>query len=200
MAMTLLRDTDRIESDRLVLRRIAADDLDYFTRLHADPEVARYIGRGPPRSAEESRAWLQDSLESYRALELGQLAVERKSDGELIGRCGLTDLAVEMHPANVAIPKAWFQRTHAPTGVELKFERELGYSFDRSCWGQGYASEAARRVFEYVRDALGKVRIISIIHPDNVRSLRLAQRFGVQREGSVEVVERTFHVFVWPAD
>lgn len=196
--MTLLRDTDQIESDRLILQRIAPSDLDFFTRLHADPEVALFIGRGPPRSAEESREWLQSSLESYEALGLGQLAVLRKADGELIGRCGLTDLAVEAQPANPALPKAWFQRTLAPVGIELRFERELGYTFDRTAWGQGYASEAARRVFDYARDALGKPRIVSIIHPDNVRSLRVAHRFGVQQEGSLEVVERIFHLFAWP--
>jgi [ribosomal protein S5]-alanine N-acetyltransferase len=195
--MTLLRDTDRIESDRLILRRIAPSDLDFFTRVHADPEVARYIGRGPPRSAQESREWLESSLESYEALELGQLAVLRKSDGELIGRCGITDLAVEARPTDPALPKAWFQRVQAPAGIELRFERELGYTFDRGSWGQGYASEAAQRVFEYARDVLDKPRIVSLIHPDNVRSLRVANRFDVQRDGSLEVLERVFHLFVW---
>ena len=39
--MTLAHGTDRLESARLVLRRIAPDDLPFFTRIHALPEVAR---------------------------------------------------------------------------------------------------------------------------------------------------------------
>lgn len=195
--MTLLRDTDQIESDRLILRRMRPADLDFFTRLHSDPDVARYIGHGRPRSAQESREWLQYSLVAYETLGLGQLAVLRKSDGELIGRCGLSELAVEAHPVDSAVPKAWFQRTQVPAGTELGFERELGYTFDRGSWGHGYASEAARRVFDYAHKALQKPRIVSIIHAENVRSLRLAQRFGVQRDGSLEVMGRVFDLYIW---
>ena len=94
--MTLAHGTDRLESARLVLRRIAPDDLPFFTRIHALPEVAQYLYLGGrPRSPEESAAWLQATLASYEQLALGHLAVLRKEDGALIGRCGLTDLAVE---------------------------------------------------------------------------------------------------------
>jgi hypothetical protein len=43
--MTLAHGTDRLESARLVLRRIAPDDLPFFTRIHALPEVARHLQR-----------------------------------------------------------------------------------------------------------------------------------------------------------
>ena len=57
--MTLAHGTDRLESDRLVLRRVTSDDLPFFTRLHAPPDVAQllYPG-GQPRSPEEMAAWL----------------------------------------------------------------------------------------------------------------------------------------------
>ncbi len=94
--MTLTRGTDRLESARLVLRRISPDDLEFFTRIHALPEVTQYLySGGRPRSPEESAAWLQSTLEGYQQLALGCLAVLRKEDGALIGRCGLTDLVVE---------------------------------------------------------------------------------------------------------
>ena len=41
--MTLAHGTDRLESARLVLRRVAPDDLPFFTRLHALPEVAEHL-------------------------------------------------------------------------------------------------------------------------------------------------------------
>ena len=61
--MTVAHGPDRLESARLVLRRIAPDDLPFFTRIHALPEVAQYLyPGGRPRSPEESAAWLQATL------------------------------------------------------------------------------------------------------------------------------------------
>src|SRR6267378_2603225 len=73
--MTVAHGTDRLKSARLVLRRIAPDDLPFFTRIHALPEVAQYLyPGGRPRSPEESAAWLQATLESddQRALALSR--------------------------------------------------------------------------------------------------------------------------------
>ena len=94
--MTLAHGTDRLESVRLVLRRMVPDDLPFFTRIHALPEVARNLyPEGRPRSPEETAAFLKYTLASYEQLALGYLAVLRKQDGALIGRCGIMDLVVE---------------------------------------------------------------------------------------------------------
>ena len=80
--MTLAHGTDRLESARLLLRRIAPDDLPFFTRIHTLPEVAQHLyPGGRPRSPEETAAWLQYTLASYEQLALGYLAVLRKEDG-----------------------------------------------------------------------------------------------------------------------
>ena len=69
--MTLAHGTDRLESARLVLRRIAPDDLPFFTRIHGLPEVAQHLyPEGRPRSPEETAAWLQYTLASYEQLAL----------------------------------------------------------------------------------------------------------------------------------
>jgi [ribosomal protein S5]-alanine N-acetyltransferase len=196
--VTLARGTDRIESARLTLRRIDHGDFDFLVDLHADPEVARYLPHGRPRSSQESLAWLQSVLRSYQDLGLGQLAVVRKSDGMIIGRCGLSDLAVEARASVAAVPRGWYRRADAPAAVEVVSERELGYTFHRSSWGQGYASEAARCVSDYARDVLRLPRVVSLIHPENARSLRVAQRFGVRREDTVEVLSRLYDRFAWP--
>ena len=152
--MTLARTTARLESPRLVLRRIAPADLPFFTRIHAIADVVRYTGHGRPRSAEETKDWLQATLTSYEQLELGQLAVERKSDGMLLGRCGMSDMVIEANAAAGTIPRAWFGRAQAPAGLAVIQERELGYTFDTAQWGHGYATEAAQCVFAYARDTL----------------------------------------------
>ena len=197
--MTLAHGTDRLETARLVLRRVATDDLPFFTRIHALPEVAQYLyPGGRPRSPEQSAAWLRSTLESYEQLALGYLAVLRKADGALIGRCGLMDLVVESAEPEHRIRRGWFGDAHAPSGVALTFECELGYTFDPAVWGQGFATEAVRCIRDYARDVLRLSHAISAIHPQNARSRRVAERFGVRAGGRMEVVGLTWDRYVWP--
>jgi [ribosomal protein S5]-alanine N-acetyltransferase len=197
--MTLAHGTDRLETARLVLRRVATDDLPFFTRIHALPEVAQYLyPGGRPRSPEQSAVWLRSTLESYEQLALGYLAVLRKADGALIGRCGLMDLVVESAEPEHRIRRGWFGDAHAPSGVALTFECELGYTFDPAVWGQGFATEAVRCIRDYARDVLRLSHAISAIHPQNARSRHLAERFGVQAGGRMEVVGLTWDRYVWP--
>jgi ribosomal-protein-alanine N-acetyltransferase len=197
--MTLPRGTDRLESDRLVLRRMVPDDLPFFTRIHALPEVAQYLyPEGRPRSPDETAAWLKATLARYEQLSLGYLAVLRKKDGALIGRCGLMEMLVESALPEHGIRKGWFGLAGAPSNVELTFECELGYTFDPAVWGQGFASEAARCVRDYARDVLRLPYVISAIHPDNVRSRWVAERNGARVADQMEVVGLTWDRWVWP--
>jgi hypothetical protein len=129
--MTLAQGTDRLETARLLLRRIAPDDPPFFTRIHALPEVARGLWPGGlRRSPMQTEAYVRATLESYERLALGYLGVLRKGDGALIGRCGLTELAVESATPGHGIRKGWFGDAQAPAGAALMFECELGYTFD----------------------------------------------------------------------
>src|ERR1700722_16835068 len=129
--MTLAHGTERLESDRLVLRRVVPDDLPFFTRIHALPEVALGLEGAPrPRSPERTEAWLRSTLASYQQQALGYLAVLRKADGALIGRCGLMELIVESATPRPGVQKGWFGGKAAPADAALTFECELGYTFD----------------------------------------------------------------------
>jgi len=197
--VTLARGTDRLESARLLLRRIAPGDLPFFTRIHALPEVAQHLyPAGRPRSPEETATWLQYTLASYERLALGYLAVVRKEDGVLIGRCGLMDLVVESAAPAHGIRRGWFGREGAPAGVALTFETELGYTFDSAVWGRGFASEAARCVRDYARDVLRLSYTVSAILPQNARSRRVAERAGAHAAGQMDVVGLTWDRWVWP--
>ena len=197
--MTLARGTDRLESPRLVLRRVAPDHLPFFTRIHALPEVAQHLSPGGrTRSPEETAAWLRYTLASYEQLALGYLAVVRKEDGALIGRCGLMDLAVESTAPEHGIRRGWFGREEAPAGVALTFECELGYTFDPAVWGHGFATEAACCVRDYARDVLRLLCAISAILPQNARSRRVAERSGARAAGQMDVVGLTWDHYLWP--
>jgi len=197
--MTLAHGTDQLESTRLVLRRMVLDDLPFFTRIHALPEVARYLyPGGRPRAPEETAAFLRYTLASYERLALGYLAVLRKEDGALIGRCGIMDLVVEAVTPEQGIRRGWFGREEAPAGAALTYECELGYTFDPAVWGQGFATEAARCVRDYARDVLRWPYAISAILPQNARSRRVAERSGARPDDQMHVVGAMWDRYIWP--
>jgi RimJ/RimL family protein N-acetyltransferase len=181
-----------------MLRRFLPADLDFITRINSDPRVRRYLRRGRPLSAGESRASLDNAMASYERIGLGPLAVVRKSDGETIGRCGLNYMEIELPPHELAQPRVHTRPGAAPPGTRVAVERELGYVFDSAVWGNGYASEAAGAVLRYAREHLNIARIISIIHPENAASLGVARKLGLEREDAVWMGGRSFDRYRWP--
>jgi ribosomal-protein-alanine N-acetyltransferase len=123
--VTLAHATDRIESERLIFRRIEQADFEFFARIHADPIVARYLGNGRARSIQETMALLENFYATYKSLELGPLPVLRKSDGALIGRCGLSDMALEVTTASGTLPRVWYQRSQVPSDTNVISSRSL---------------------------------------------------------------------------
>ncbi len=196
--MTLLLQTDVIETERLYLRRLEAADLEYFIQIHQDADVARYIGAGKPRSPAETEKWFQDIQDSYNNAGLGQLAVVRKTDGVRLGRCGLSDAVIERTAAAGAIRKGWFFSAHAPADADVQLMPELGYTFGKEHWGQGYASEAARSVYQYAQSCLEFPEIMSVIHADNKGSLAVAAKFNVRYIDVIELSGRPYDRYDWP--
>lgn len=140
------------ETARLRLRPLTDDD---FARLHEfllNPEFRRFLGPYPPpleQFVREQRARWDDH---FRRHGWGQWAVERKDDGTFVGRCGLIMQQVD--------------------GAE---EVEIGYAVGEAFWGRGYAAEAARGTRDWAFRNLPVAHLVSLIHPDNVRSARVAQ-------------------------
>jgi RimJ/RimL family protein N-acetyltransferase len=58
----------------------------------------------------------------------------------------------------------------------------------RRWWGNGYATEAAAAALAYAFTALKKDRVISLIHPENLASIRVAERLGETLQGRTEMM------------
>jgi RimJ/RimL family protein N-acetyltransferase len=197
--MSLLTADTSIETERLVLRRITTTDLPFYARIHADPEVARFLAHGNPRLLDETTAWLDSLLVAYRDRQLGQLAVTLRRDGTLLGRCGVSHLEVEDELQPDGTRFAHYYPSHAPTGKSCVTQQELGYTFDRAAWGNGYAREAAKAIWQYTSSRRPEIDLVSLIHPDNARSIRLATSFGAALVDRTICFGRTFDRYVWPA-
>jgi RimJ/RimL family protein N-acetyltransferase len=163
-----------LHTDRLTLRPFAEADLDAYAAISADPEVMRYIGAGG--AVARDMAWRQMAIFAghWVLRGYGMWAVEERASGALIGRVGF--LNPEGWPAN-----------------------ELGWLLGRASWGKGYALEAARAAREHGRDVqkLGG-RLISLIRPDNARSIALAQRLHARLEETIEFMGGTTQVWRHP--
>ena len=96
-----------------------------------------------------------------------------RSTGEFAGRCGFSPEQSE--------------------GVQ---EWELGWTFARRFWGKGYATEAATAAMKYWFDVLKKPRLISLVHPLNQASIRVAMRLGMTLDRTVEWHDSETNLYV----
>ncbi len=154
-----------LRTERLLLRQWEPTDRAAFAAINADPTVMRHIGSGPLDRAGSDALWHQlrhDWAERGHA----PWAVERVEDGQLLGFCGL------------AIPSFLPQVLPAV---------EIGWRLRRDAWGRGYATEAAVAALEAAWHQMGMAQIIAIVHPENERSMALAERLGMR------VTNRTRH-------
>ena len=144
-----------LRSDRIALRALREDDTPALAKLHSDAEVVRFLGAGRPEPS-LGKAWDYIALHTghWAMKGCGKWALTEASSDELIGRVGYIDCPFE-----------W-------PGLEL------GWTIAREHWGKGYASEAARLALDWGFKTLDRNEIISIIHPDNTRSARVADRLG----------------------
>jgi ribosomal-protein-alanine N-acetyltransferase len=197
--MSLLASDESLDTERLRLRRIVPDDFGFYARIHADPDVARYLAHGKPRSVEETTHWMDALVTAYRELQLGQIAITRKSDGALLGRCGVSRLEVPLQASADGTRTGYYYPARAPDGTPHSVEAELGYTLDKSAWGNGYAREAVRAMRDYLVSRRPELRLVSLIHPDNARSIKLATDFGVMLVDRIIYLERPYDRYAWPA-
>jgi RimJ/RimL family protein N-acetyltransferase len=153
-----------LETERLVLRMPRLDDVDSVLEYFSDPVAMEFIDEPTDKPA-DARAAIERWLRRWEADGLGFFAVDRKEDGVMVGRIGLL----------VWDTTTWESSTLAESGE--RGQVELGWSLAQAHWGRGYATEAAlaARAWAYEQ---GVASLISLIHPDNVRSIRVAEKLA----------------------
>jgi RimJ/RimL family protein N-acetyltransferase len=72
---------------------------------------------------------------------------------------------------------------------------EVGWCLTRESWGKGYATEAARAAVSWCFDELGAEDVISLIRPENVRSIAVAERIGHRFLRDTQVMGVRCHVY-----
>lgn len=147
----------RLETERLVLRLFTPDDVHAMYDLGSDPEVIRYAEAAPVRDLREAREKLEAGpLADYAKYGYGRFAVEYRETGRVIGFCGIKYIP------EIGLP-------------------EIGYRFLKPYWGRGLGTEAARVCVDFARDDLKIRKLVALIMPENIASIRVAEKLGMRR-------------------
>ena len=147
-----------IETERLILRPITAEDAPLVLAVMNDPDFIRYVSdRGLRTNTDAERYISERMLPGYEKNGFGMCAVCLKQSGSAIGTCGI------------------FKRN--PTD-----DVELGFAFRPEFRGQGFALEAASASMVYGLNALKLTRIVAATNPNNHSSMRLLEKLGMRFE------------------
>ena len=147
-----------LETERLIIREFEDRDLDGIYAIMKKPEVMYAWEHG--FTLDETRAWLVQQQERYQKNNFGYFAVLQKATGAIIGQAGLINSDIE--------------------GV---FVTQIGYIFDNSVWGNGYANEAAGSLVKAAFNTFGINKLYCTMRPENLPSVKVAERLGFCRVG-----------------
>ena len=147
---------DELRSERLLLRRWRASDLDPFAAMNADARVMEYFPRMLTR--DETAAAIAKVEEGFERRGFGFWAVEAVGQASFIGFVGISVPSFE---------------THFTPCVEIGWR--LGFEY----WNYGYATEAARVALAAGFDQFGLSEIVAFTSTENRRSRRVMEKIGM---------------------
>jgi RimJ/RimL family protein N-acetyltransferase len=156
-----------LETDRLLLRRLTAADVDHLVELDGDPEVMRFLTNGRPTPRERiERVTLPRVMSGYEHLRgLGRMAAIERATSAFLGWIGFD-------PSDDGRPDD---------------EIELGYRLRRSAWGRGYATEGSRALIDEAFTDFPVRRVYAQTMAVNLASRRVMEKSGLR-------FVRTFHL------
>ncbi|WP_193173368.1 GNAT family N-acetyltransferase [Nisaea nitritireducens] len=171
-----------IETERLRLNSWAERHLEAFAEMHADVEVMADLGG--PIDFSASMAKFERYRDALRNHGISRWAVEDR-EGRFLGYAGVMPRLSADHP--------------------LGPHHEIGWRFQRSAWGHGYATESAGAALDHARNSLGLTGIISYTGSENARSQSVMRKLGLTRRPMFDFVQniedgRTWSGLVWAVE
>ncbi len=154
----------QLETSRLRLRLFTHDDVQIMFRLNSDPDIIKYADT-PAKDLQEAQQRLEEGpLSDYEKYGYGRFAVELKETGKVIGFCGIKYLP------EINLP-------------------EVGYRYLTQYWGQGIGTEAAKVCVDFARDDLKIKKLVALIMPENIASIKLVEKLGMKKGPSLHIFD-----------
>ena len=154
------RGTLKLETDRLILRRLTLEDAEaLFHNWASDPEVTKYLTWPTHESIKISRNWCDYNVISYKNNEYYNWTIVPKEFSEPIGSIAVVSFDNKVKKA------------------------EIGYCIGKAWWHQGYTSEALAGVIRFLFSEVGFNRIEAHFDPRNPNSGKVMKKAGLKYEG-----------------
>lgn len=155
--------TQRIETDRLILRRYKIEDADaMYKNWASDSEVTKFLTWQPHPSVDVSRSIIEDWLKEYSDKKYYQWAIVLKDNGnEPIGGISVVHMNEDISMVHI------------------------GYCLGRAWWRRGIMSEALKAVTDFMFDTVEVDRVESRHDPRNPNSGKVMQKCGMKYEGTL---------------
>jgi len=160
----------QLETQRLLLRSFCEEDVDAMARLFANPDFMRF-SLAVFTERKQTVAFNEKVMGWDLAGIPSQFAILPRGENAIVGYCGFFH-----HP-------------------EVPGEIEIGYRLHPDYWNRGLITEAARAVRDHAFADLKLPRVISLIHPENTPSRRVAEKNGMKVEK--EITFRGFLTLVY---
>jgi RimJ/RimL family protein N-acetyltransferase len=147
-------------SERLGFRNWTKEDLTEFAIINADLEVMEYFPRALTKN--ETSDFIDRLRIQYEKNGYNYYATEILETGELIGFIGFShqDYETDFTPAT-----------------------DIGWRLKKNSWGNGYATEGAKRCLDYGFNELNLVKIISTCTEKNTKSENIMKKIGMKKLG-----------------
>ena len=157
-AMSSIPDIPLMETERLQLRGITVEDHALMLAVWNDPAFIQNVADRGIRDEEQAREAIASGAQKlFEEYGYGPYSMSLKSDGSMIGICGL------------------FKRDNLD-------DPDIGFAVLPDYCGKGYAGEAAAAVVDYARGELGLPNITAIVSASNVPSIGLIEKLGLSFE------------------
>lgn len=161
-----------VDTERLIIRRYVEEDLEGLHLFFNNEEITSSTDMPLHRSFEETKAFLDMIIQSYSTDEpFFAMAICKKDEGKVIGSCGFAKM-------------------------EFTADTQIYYALEPEFRGNGYATEAVEKMIEYMILVHDVNRISIYCAPENVASMNLAKRVGMEYQGTIKNDEKNAKYFL----
>lgn len=156
-----------LETERLIIRAISMDDVDFLFSHMVDKEVRKFFNKSWPVDIDGVKKFIGEAIEKNINDQAAEWVIVLKNENRVIGRI-------------------WFGAFYTWCSA-----LNVGYSLDHKYWGQGITGEALRKVIEFGFEDMGLRRIEAWHDTDNIASGKVMLKCGFEFEGTLR--ERSSH-------
>ena len=162
-----------LTTDRLLISKITIDDAEFILELMNDKDWIKNIGDKGVRTVEDAQVYIQNRfLTTYHDSNYGFYTMNLKNTQQIIGIVGLVDRE----------------------GID---HIDIGYGILPEFRGKGYAFEAAKAIYDYGYQELNLEKIVAIVDPDNIPSIKLLSKLGLEFEKMIRLPDDEIEILLY---